>query len=104
MVRPPKSSRFRGVSWHKRHRKWSVSIYLRSRRSGKLKQQFVGLFEDELDAARAYNDAAEEYGGVGPLNEIPDDPPPPSEAEIAERAAAIRARRFAGQTWEAECA
>lgn len=46
------TSRFKGVSWHKKTRKWIVEIkYPGGRR-------YLGTFEDEGEAASAYNAAA----------------------------------------------
>jgi hypothetical protein len=46
------SSRFKGVTWHKKRRKWQASIKV----NGKF--HYLGLFSDEEKAARAYADAA----------------------------------------------
>ena len=43
------SSRYRGVSWHKKNKKWCVSIYADG------KQKNIGSFVDEIAAARAYD-------------------------------------------------
>lgn len=51
------SSKFKGVNWHKSHKKWQVQI----RFEGKLKH--LGHFTDEIKAAKAYNKAASEYFG-----------------------------------------
>lgn len=51
------SSKFKGVSWHKRDRIWSAKIQI----SGK--QIHLGRFQDEADAHRAYTEAAVRYFG-----------------------------------------
>jgi hypothetical protein len=53
----PKSSRFKGVSWNKKHGKWQAHI-MRSKRSFNL-----GEFTDEIEAAKAYDVAAKEHFG-----------------------------------------
>lgn len=89
-MRKPKSSRYRGVSFHITHQKWFAWIYDKSNPFIK-RQLFLGLFHDESDAARAYNDKAVElYGDRAILNELPADPDPPSPEEIASACAAIR--------------
>ena len=45
------SSRFKGVSWYKRHSRWRGMFNRRGQ------THFVGYFDDEVDAARAYNAA-----------------------------------------------
>ncbi|KAF8063789.1 gpn3 [Scenedesmus sp. PABB004] len=60
---PPVRSRFRGLSWDKKHQGWRVRIYFAGR------QRHVGRFEDELVAARAYDKAAVYlYGGCAITN------------------------------------
>ncbi|WIA34438.1 hypothetical protein OEZ86_012772 [Tetradesmus obliquus] len=48
----PIRSRFRGLSWDKKHQGWRVRIYY----SGK--QRHVGRYEDDISAAKAYDKAA----------------------------------------------
>ncbi len=52
-----KSSRFRGVYWHKKDRKWAAGIKLQC------KTQHLGRFESEEAAAAAYDAAATKYFG-----------------------------------------
>ena len=47
-----KSSKFRGVSWHKKSGRWRATIKLQGQ---KLQ---VGAFKDEEEAARAFDAAA----------------------------------------------
>ncbi len=51
------TSRYVGVHWFKRNKKWGASIQADSKR------RFLGLFSDEQDAARAYDAAALELRG-----------------------------------------
>lgn len=53
----PSSSRFKGVTFHKRDKKWQACIKVNGR------SIFLGYFKNEVDAARAYNEAAAEYFG-----------------------------------------
>jgi len=57
------SSKFKGVSWHKRHQKWIAQIRSNTGLT------HIGYFSSEMDAAQAYNDKAVElYGEFANLN------------------------------------
>lgn len=57
------SSRFKGVSWHKRQQRWVAYIRVAGRRIQ------AGSFVSEVAAARAYDDAAREaFGEFAALN------------------------------------
>jgi hypothetical protein len=51
------TSRFKGVSWHTQRGKWRASIKVN------YKQISLGLWDDEKDAARAYNIFARRFFG-----------------------------------------
>lgn len=57
-VKKATSSKYRGVVWNKRGKSWQVSVFS----SGK--QVHVGYFKDEVEAAKAYNEAAKTYYGT----------------------------------------
>lgn len=52
-----KSSRFKGVSYHSDCGKWSAQITIN------YKIKYLGLFANESDAAKRYNEAAKEHFG-----------------------------------------
>ena len=57
------TSKYRGVSWEKRRRRWEANIYANG------KQHYLGQFKDEEAAARAYDAASERfYGRLGTRN------------------------------------
>ena len=51
------SSKYKGVSWVQKHKRWKVSIAFKGKR------KYIGHFLSEIDAAKAYNKAAEKYFG-----------------------------------------
>jgi hypothetical protein len=52
------TSQYKGVSFFKRDQNWHAQIMLNS------KQIHIGYFEDEIDAARAYDTKAKELFGT----------------------------------------
>ena len=77
-----KSSKFRGVSWIKRDKKWLAQITI----DGKLKH--LGYFDDDETAARKYDEHAARLGR--PLNS-----PPEGQAQ----AMMDKSSRFRGVSW-----
>lgn len=61
---PMYSSRYRGVSWHKRTRSWLCYLYINSRTS----KRFVGKFDSQESAARAYDAMIKKLNLKKPLN------------------------------------
>lgn len=59
------SSKYKGVSWYKPYKKWESYIDTNGKR------QKLGYFDNEIDAAKAYNDKAKElFGEFACLNKI----------------------------------
>ena len=59
------SSKYKGVYFHKKRKKWEVQIQLNNKR------QYLGSFDCEKEAAQAYNDKAKEiFGEFALLNDI----------------------------------
>jgi hypothetical protein len=54
--RPNKTSKYRGVSWHKQQRKWRARVYFEG------KDYYAGLFNCERKAALAYDSKAAKLG------------------------------------------
>lgn len=61
----PTSSKYKGVSWNKRDRGWDVRL------SANKKQVCLGIFADEVEAARAYDAKARELFGEFALLNFP---------------------------------
>lgn len=54
LIKRGKTSKFRGVTWSKKHKSWRAAIYLEGKKNN------IGLFDTELDAAVAYNQKIKE--------------------------------------------
>lgn len=60
------ASRYRGVSLHKNTKRWTARIKVYG------KTKYLGLFDDEIDAAKAYDAAARRFHGVFASLNFPD--------------------------------
>jgi hypothetical protein len=50
-------SKYRGLTWYKHQKQWAVRIMVNRQ------AKFIGYFDDERDAAKAYDTAAKKYHG-----------------------------------------
>lgn len=58
-------SKFKGVTWHKQHKKWLAQITFNR------KKMHLGYFSDEVEAASAYNSAALQcWGEFAVINDL----------------------------------
>jgi hypothetical protein len=60
------SSRFKGVCWHRRCRRWQAGIRVQGQ------SRYIGFFTDEEEAARAYDRVAREAWGEFALVNFPE--------------------------------
>ncbi|KAG1669451.1 hypothetical protein FOA52_004084 [Chlamydomonas sp. UWO 241] len=90
-----KSSRFHNVTWNKVPNAWQVQLWGPQTK----RNQTIGYYASELDAARAYDCAAVKLLGLGTKRNFP--------AEvISEPPATVRGRkssRFTGVSWTKNC-
>lgn len=63
---PGKSSQYKGVCWFAARNKWKASITVN------YKQMFLGDFDDEIEAAKAYDEAARRLFGEFALLNLED--------------------------------
>jgi hypothetical protein len=75
--KPNTASKYRGVRWDKSRNLWYSEIHFRYK--GRRIRKFLGRFKNEIDAAKAYDEAAKKYHGeFARLNF-------PSEAKVPEK-------------------
>jgi len=62
-----KTSKYKGVCWKKRNRRWTAAITFEK------KKIHLGYFKNEIDAAKAYDEAAKKYHGEFACLNFPDE-------------------------------
>ena len=62
-------SKYKGVTFDKRRKKWQAKIVVNGRK------QYLGSFNNQLDGARAYDRAARKYHGEFAALNFADEPP-----------------------------
>ncbi|KPL25465.1 MAG: hypothetical protein AMJ75_01080 [Phycisphaerae bacterium SM1_79] len=50
-------SKYKGLTWYKREKRWAVRIMADGN------SKFIGYFQNEIEAAKAYDTAAKKYHG-----------------------------------------
>jgi hypothetical protein len=63
------SSKYKGVCWHKKNKKWQADIYVNG------KHIYLGQYDSEIEAAKAYDRAAIKYFGRFAKLNFPEDYP-----------------------------